>query len=100
MQNRQVELKRLRKKFGLDKNPVKLNSNYEDRADRRRKTVGSFVEGEKTQTAHIYESIPNENKGFKMLSKMGWKSGQTLGKDEANSSALSEPVSYVLIIIN
>uniref|UniRef100_A0A8D8S686 Angiogenic factor with G patch and FHA domains 1 n=1 Tax=Cacopsylla melanoneura TaxID=428564 RepID=A0A8D8S686_9HEMI len=102
-QNRQAELKRLRKKFGLDKNPAtkptggggagKLNTpGYDDRAERRRKTVGSLVEGEKTQVAHMEESIPNQNKGFKMLSKMGWKSGQTLGKDEANTNALIEPI--------
>ncbi|XP_026679252.1 angiogenic factor with G patch and FHA domains 1 [Diaphorina citri] len=41
-QNRQAELKRLRKKFGLDKkgaNTGKMETGYEDRAERRRKTV-------------------------------------------------------------
>lgn len=36
-------------------------------------------------------SIPSENKGFKMLSKLGWSEGQALGK---NSDGLLEPVSF------
>lgn len=36
-----------------------------------------------------FRSISSENKGFKMLSKLGWSEGQTLGK---NQDGLSEPV--------
>lgn len=35
-------------------------------------------------------SISSENKGFKMLSKLGWSEGQSLGK---NNDGLLEPVS-------
>lgn len=35
------------------------------------------------------ESIPVTNKGFKMLSKLGWKEGQGLGK---NADAIVEPI--------
>lgn len=35
-------------------------------------------------------SIPSENKGFKMLSKLGWSEGQALGR---NNDGLLEPVS-------
>lgn len=37
-----------------------------------------------------FRSIPSENKGFKMLSKLGWSEGQSLGK---NNDGLLEPVS-------
>lgn len=39
---------------------------------------------------NIFRSISNENKGFKMLSKLGWSEGQSLGK---NNDGLLEPVS-------
>lgn len=42
---------------------------------------------------HI-RSIPSENKGFKMLSKLGWSEGQTLGK---NNDGLLEPVITIQI---
>lgn len=35
------------------------------------------------------ESIPVTNKGFKMLSKLGWKAGQGLGK---TTTAIVEPI--------
>lgn len=38
-----------------------------------------------------FRSISSENKGFKMLSKLGWQEGQTLGK---NNDGLLEPVSH------
>lgn len=39
-------------------------------------------------------SISKENKGFKLLSKMGWKEGQTLGK--SGEDGLLEPVSILM----
>lgn len=53
-----------------------------------------FVNFEKklTQNVFIYRSIPKENKGFKLLSKMGWKEGQSLGK--TGEDGLLEPVSF------
>lgn len=29
----------------------------------------------------IYRSIAKDNRGFKLLSKMGWSEGQSLGKE-------------------
>ena len=38
----------------------------------------------------LYSAISSENKGHKLLQKMGWKEGQSLGKSE---DGISEPVS-------
>ncbi|KAB0803198.1 hypothetical protein PPYR_00168 [Photinus pyralis] len=78
------ELRKLRKKFAVnwsESNNCNLASGYTDRAQVRRDTIGSHNEHEKTQVASIDESIGAENKGFKLLSKMGWKAGQSLGKE-------------------
>ncbi|KAK4884722.1 hypothetical protein RN001_000993 [Aquatica leii] len=78
------ELRKLRKKFGIgwsDSNSSHLGTGYTDRAQVRRDTVGSHNEHEKTQVASVDQSISTENKGFKLLSKMGWSEGQSLGKD-------------------
>lgn len=78
------QLKQLRKKFGLtqnDQGKTAPGAGYKDRALQRRVTVGSQNPHEKTQTASLTESIASNNKGFKLLSKMGWKEGQALGKD-------------------
>lgn len=89
-----------------------------DRAEHRRQKVGSSCDYEKTKTASlntyvqsfrlfcfVFEfviciniancfsndcrSIASDNKGFKMLSKLGWNEGQSLGK---NSDGILEPV--------
>lgn len=67
----------------------KKDSSYNDRAEQRRETVGSSNPNEKTATASVDESIPLTNKGFKMLSKLGWKEGQGLGR---NADAIVEPI--------
>lgn len=88
------ELKKLRKKFGVsafEESNTKLASGYTDRARKRRETVGSQNPHEKTEVASLDESIGAGNKGFKMLEKMGWKEGQSLGKD---SQGILEPVRF------
>ncbi|KAJ8924356.1 hypothetical protein NQ315_007152 [Exocentrus adspersus] len=93
-QKHKNELKMLKKKCGMvnyEEDP-KLASGYRDRAQQRRDTVGSQNPHEKTQVALLDESIPAENKGFKLLSKMGWKEGQSLGKD---GTGMLEPIQLV-----
>lgn len=85
------ELNKLKKKFALkfDDN-VRINPAYQDRAQARRETVGSQNHNEKTEVVSVHDNINSENKGFKMLSKMGWSQGQSLGK-EGNQGIL-EPI--------
>ncbi|KAK9875271.1 hypothetical protein WA026_007662 [Henosepilachna vigintioctopunctata] len=86
------ELQNLKKKFGVvnfEEDSTKLATGYTDRAQKRRQTVGSQNPHEKTQTASVEESISSQNKGFKLLSKMGWKEGQALGKER---QGILEPI--------
>ncbi|KAF5293020.1 hypothetical protein FQA39_LY13789 [Lamprigera yunnana] len=83
-ENHKSELRKLRKKFGIgwsDSNISHLAAGYTDRAQVRRQTIGSHNEHEKTQVASLDQSLGTENKGFKLLSKMGWSEGQSLGKE-------------------
>lgn len=92
-------LKLMQKRYGLEGEKYsekqggggQSSKNYVDRAEKRRVKIGSTHEGEKTAQASLSTSISNENKGFKMLSKMGWK-GESLGKD---NSGIKEPVPLV-----
>ncbi|GAB6019974.1 Angiogenic factor with G patch and FHA domains 1 [Chamberlinius hualienensis] len=93
---RKRELKQMRKKYGLAEEPyidkaqlIPLNSGYTDRAEIRRIEKGSDNPYEKTDVASVDVAISQENKGFKMLQKMGWSSGQSLGK---SVSGIVEPV--------
>ncbi|CAL4163543.1 unnamed protein product [Meganyctiphanes norvegica] len=83
--NRRKEHKLIRKKYGLqfmfDMVEVPSNPKYKDRANKRRKEHGSDNPFEKTEVAHTSVAITKKNKGFKMLSAMGWKEGESLGKD-------------------
>lgn len=89
------QLKLLQKRYGLEseryqeKQPGTANKNYEDRASQRRTKVGSSHDHEKTVQASVDKSISSENKGFKLLSKMGWSEGTSLGKGDAG---IKEPV--------
>ncbi|XP_014773813.1 angiogenic factor with G patch and FHA domains 1 [Octopus bimaculoides] len=73
------------------------NPNYSDKASIRRKTVGSsnpYIENT-AKAASVNEEIPSENKGRKMLEKLGWNPGECLGKSNQN---ITEPVSIYLVI--
>ncbi|KAI4904197.1 hypothetical protein NFI96_024345 [Prochilodus magdalenae] len=92
---RQKELKQMKIKYGLkssdyEENSVLRNSKYKDRAGTRRQTVGSegtFHRDDAPASVHV--EINEENKGRQMLERMGWKSGEGLGKD---SAGITEPI--------
>lgn len=86
---RKSEMKMLRKKYGIagvsetETASRDKKAGYIDRAGHRRKTLGSDNPHEKTEVASVDKSIGDKNKGFKLLSKMGWQEGQGLGKTSA-----------------
>ncbi|XP_061499538.1 angiogenic factor with G patch and FHA domains 1 isoform X2 [Anopheles gambiae] len=89
-------LKLIQKRFGLENEkyvgsgePGGNSVDYKDRAAVRRKVKGSSNEHEKTQVASLDQSISSSNKGFQMLSKLGWNEGKPLGK---NDTGLTEPI--------
>ncbi|XP_043507335.1 angiogenic factor with G patch and FHA domains 1 isoform X2 [Frieseomelitta varia] len=88
------ELRRLKHKFGVEKDNVasasQLASGYQDRAQNRRQCIGSLNHHAKTQQSSMDTSITKDNRGFKLLSKMGWSEGQSLGKEGGGPT---EPVS-------
>ena len=97
---RKLELKQLKKKFGLTPgyNPSeKLIALIPDRAQKRRNEVG-IEPYEKplkpTERASVHTEIPESNKGHKMLAKMGWKSGEGLGK---KGTGVTVPVTVSLL---
>ncbi|CAK9822240.1 Angiogenic factor with G patch and FHA domains 1 [Anthophora retusa] len=88
------ELRRLKHKFGVDKDNIvtasQVASGYQDRAQSRRQCIGSLNHHAKTQQSSMETSIAKDNRGFKLLSKMGWSEGQSLGKE---GTGPTEPVS-------
>ncbi|KAI8119122.1 Angiogenic factor with G patch and FHA domains 1 [Lucilia cuprina] len=108
------QLKKIQKKYGLENEKFvdsKQNStggnagagnsagsssknsknSYQDRAASRRLKVGSSTDKEKTQAASVDTAISSDNKGFRMLSKLGWNKGEALGKTQ-ESGGLLEPI--------
>ncbi|XP_049877343.1 angiogenic factor with G patch and FHA domains 1-like isoform X2 [Pectinophora gossypiella] len=83
-----LELARLKNKYRPE--PLMIEEGtYNDRAKARREAVGSSHHSEKTVTADVDTHITTENKGFKLLEKMGWSKGEGLGKDNQGGT---EPV--------
>ncbi|OTF80540.1 FHA domain containing protein [Euroglyphus maynei] len=97
-------MKSLKRKYGLENGIVAENktdngggqdrrSQYRDRANERQRTVGSDCPYEKTAAGSALDLPLNDrNKGFQMLERMGWKTGQTLGKSNDSSKQLIEPI--------
>lgn len=67
-----------------------LPKGYVDRAKARRATVGSSHDSEKTEVSSVHVPVSKSNKGYDLLSKMGWKEGNNLGKNA--SSSVQEPL--------
>ncbi|XP_015171960.1 PREDICTED: angiogenic factor with G patch and FHA domains 1 isoform X2 [Polistes dominula] len=92
------ELRRLKTKFGIEKDNAasasQLATGYQDRAQARRKNVGSSNHHAKTEQSSTEKSIAKDNRGFKLLSKMGWSEGRSLGKD---GDGRTEPAANVKI---
>ena len=44
----------------------------------------------------VSSALPESNRGFQMLSKMGWKKGEALGSDAHSSTAIKEPIQVKL----
>jgi len=83
---RKTVMKNMRKKYNITPGyiPDKLISSIPDRAGQRRIEVGSEPYANKdkpVQKASVHKEIPTSNIGHKMLAKMGWKSGEGLGKE-------------------
>ncbi|KAK0054093.1 angiogenic factor with G patch and FHA domains 1, partial [Biomphalaria pfeifferi] len=93
---RRNQLKNIKKKYGLQnthfENPgaVLPGSDYCDKAYLRRKYIGSEsnATGQDDTPASVQSPISTENKGHKLLAKMGWKEGEGLGK---SNSGIAEP---------
>nr|XP_044248921.1 angiogenic factor with G patch and FHA domains 1 isoform X1 [Drosophila takahashii] len=93
------QLKKLQRKYGLEnekfvESGANGQSNYNDRAATRRVKVGSSTDKEKTEIACVNTEIGSSNKGFKMLSKLGWQKGDTLGKTNSSAGLLT-PINVV-----
>lgn len=58
---------------------------------KRQKTLGELEQ--ENREIGLTTAISNENKGFRMLEKMGYKSGESLGKSR---SGIREPIDIVL----
>jgi len=102
---RNALMKQIKKKYGLDgRTPVSTRLSqantqesakvYKDRAYERRVKKGSDNPYEKTEVVTSEDTISENNKGFKMLSKMGWKEGQSLGNPDYKG--LTEPIKLEL----
>ncbi len=92
---RKAESAAIRSKYGIGGSAINLSTTvkegrYSDRAYKRRREKGSDNPYEKTEAADAKVAMTAKNKGFRMLSKMGWKEGEGLGAEGRKGRA--EPV--------
>lgn len=102
-QLRKKMLKGLKQKYSISGDGLREamqpmeSGKYKDRAITRRKKIGSVpIMNEKVRPeskASVTKMIPEENKGHKMMQKMGWKLGEGLGKQ---SSGITEPINVLI----
>lgn len=70
---------------------VTLGSQYEDKAEKRRQKHGIDLPNICDEApASVDIAISDKNVGHKLLAKMGWKEGKSLGKTQ---EGILEPVS-------
>ncbi|XP_077555340.1 angiogenic factor with G patch and FHA domains 1 isoform X2 [Haemaphysalis longicornis] len=84
---RRAQLKKLKAKYGLKGMEYVAGNTapgpYQDRAQERRVKVGSnFPHERDSEPASVDRPLSEDNVGFKMLHKMGWKEGTGLGKEK------------------
>ncbi|XP_071480155.1 uncharacterized protein [Diadema antillarum] len=98
-QQRRRELRKLKKKYmlaggGGTRDHHRTNAEYKDRAEERRVTVGSDNPYQPDDLpASVNRAISDTNMGHKMLKKMGWKEGDSLGTGD---SGIKEPIQVFL----
>ncbi|XP_059830479.1 angiogenic factor with G patch and FHA domains 1 isoform X1 [Hypanus sabinus] len=96
---RRHELKQIQVKYGLQNSAYERGNSmknliYKDRAAKRRQEIGSDgIFKRDDAPASIHMEICDDNKGRKMLEKMGWKKGEGLGK---GSCGIKEPIQVQL----
>ncbi|XP_056022574.1 angiogenic factor with G patch and FHA domains 1-like isoform X2 [Ostrea edulis] len=91
------ELNQIKKKYGLknaayvENSQAVSDSNYRNRAEERRQTKGSDNPHQVDEApASVHRPITENNVGHRLLKKMGWSEGESLGKD---NSGIQDPVS-------
>ncbi|KAL3867492.1 hypothetical protein ACJMK2_044693 [Sinanodonta woodiana] len=96
------QLRQIKEKYGLknvryvDNMAAIKNPGYTDKANERRQTVGSDNPHQKEPEevpASVHRPISSGNIGHKLLKKMGWNEGESLGK---TNSGIQEPVTVTI----
>ncbi|CAH1153570.1 unnamed protein product [Phaedon cochleariae] len=77
--------------FNREKRKMDMYKKQQDTTYKRAKTTRELEK--ETRERGLSTAIPNENKGFRLLEKMGFKPGESLGKSR---SGIKEPIDIVL----